>query len=107
MSMIEMVVEGIGMDPHNNPLVLLRDEERKTFVPIWIGAAEAMSIQMELDNKQPPRPMTHDLISNILRELGVRLVKVTVGSGASGALTNETNRDSFSGSSSTPFHSHA
>lgn len=78
MSMIEMVVEGIGMDPHNNPLVLLRDEERKTFVPIWIGPAEAMSIQMELDNKQPPRPMTHDLISNILRELGVRLIKVSV-----------------------------
>jgi bifunctional DNase/RNase len=78
MAMIEMTVEGIGIDPQNQPLVLLRDEDRKTFVPIWIGPAEAVSIQMELDNRQPPRPMTHDLLANILRELGVRLVKVTV-----------------------------
>ena len=48
------------------------------FVPIWIGPAEAVSIQMELDNRQPPRPMTHDLISSIFRELGVELIKVTV-----------------------------
>lgn len=78
MAMIEMVVEGIGIDPQNQPLVLLRDEERKTFVPIWIGPAEAVSIQMELDNRQSQRPMTHDLISNILQDLGVRLLKVTV-----------------------------
>ncbi len=78
MAMIEMTVEGIGIDPSNNPLVLLRDPERKIFVPIWIGPAEAVSIQMELDAKQPQRPMTHDLMANILRDLGVRLVKVTV-----------------------------
>jgi bifunctional DNase/RNase len=78
MAMIEMIVEGIGIDPSNNPLVLLRDKERKTFVPIWIGPAEAMSIQMELDNKQQPRPMTHDLIANIFHDMGIRLVKVTV-----------------------------
>lgn len=78
MTMIEMTVEGIGIDPSNNPLVLLRDAERKTFVPIWIGPAEAVSIQMELDEKQPQRPMTHDLIANILRDLGVTLIKVTV-----------------------------
>ncbi len=78
MTMIEMTVEGIGIDPSNNPLVLLRDAERKTFVPIWIGIAEASSIQMELDEKQPQRPMTHDLIANILRDLGVTLLKVTV-----------------------------
>ncbi len=78
MAMIEMVVEGIGIDPQNQPLVLLRDEERKTFVPIWIGPAEAVSIQMELDNRQSQRPMTHDLIANILNDLGVSLLKVTV-----------------------------
>lgn len=78
MAMIEMTVEGIGIDPSNNPLVLLRDTERKVFVPIWIGPAEAVSIQMELDAKQPQRPMTHDLIANILRDLGIKLVKVTV-----------------------------
>ncbi len=76
--MTKMTVEGIGIDQQNNPLVLLCDEEHRTFVPIWIGPAEAMAIQWELDSQQPPRPMTHDLISNILREMEVRLVKVTV-----------------------------
>ena len=78
MPMIEMTVEGIGIDPSNNPLVLLRDAERKVFVPIWIGPAEAVSIQMELDEKTPQRPMTHDLMTNVLRELGATLVRVTV-----------------------------
>jgi bifunctional DNase/RNase len=78
MAMIEMTVEGIGIDPSNNPLVLLRDQERKMFVPIWIGPAEAVSIQMELDSKTPQRPMTHDLITNILQELGAKLIRVTV-----------------------------
>jgi bifunctional DNase/RNase len=78
MAMIEMTVEGIGIDPSNNPLVLLRDADRTVFVPIWIGPAEAVSIQMELDAKQPQRPMTHDLIANILRDLNIKLVKVTV-----------------------------
>ncbi len=78
MTMIEMTVEGIGIDPHNNPLVLLRDTERKMFVPIWIGPAEAISIQWELDHRQPPRPMTHDLMTNVFREMGIRLLRVTV-----------------------------
>jgi bifunctional DNase/RNase len=78
MNMIEMTVEGIGIDPHNNPLVLLRDSERKIFVPIWIGPAEAVSIQMELDDRHPPRPMTHDLISNIFKEFGIQILKVTI-----------------------------
>jgi bifunctional DNase/RNase len=76
--MIKMTVEGIGIDPQNNTLVLLRDEEHKVFVPIYIGPAEAMSIQMELDNRQPPRPMTHDLMADIFQKTGVRLIKVTV-----------------------------
>lgn len=76
--MIEMVVEGIGIDPQNNPLVLLRDETRSTFVPIWIGLSEAVSIQMELDQRQSQRPMTHDLIAEIFQEVGIRLLKVTV-----------------------------
>ncbi len=80
MQMIEMMVEGIGIDPQSQPLVLLRDEERKTFVPIWIGPPEAVSIQMELDKKVPPRPMTHDLLTNILNDLGIRLEKVTINS---------------------------
>lgn len=76
--MIEMVVEGIGIDPQNNPLVLLRDETRSTFVPIWIGLSEAVSIQTEIDQRTSQRPMTHDLIFNIFQETGVRLLKVTI-----------------------------
>jgi bifunctional DNase/RNase len=76
--MIKMTVEGIGIDPQNNTLVLLRDEEHKVFVPIYIGPTEAMSIQMELDSRQPPRPMTHDLMADILRKMDVQLLKVTV-----------------------------
>lgn len=76
--MIEMMVEGIAIDQQNKTLVLLRDRDKTVYLPIWIGPAEAMSIQMELENKQPPRPMTHDLMSNILRELGVGLEHVTV-----------------------------
>ena len=76
--MIEMCVEGIAIDQQNKTLVLLRDLERTLYLPIWIGPAEAMSIQMELENRQPPRPMTHDLMSNILRELGVGVAHVTV-----------------------------
>ena len=78
MAMIEMVVEGIGIDPQNNPLVLLRDESRSTFVPIWIGLSEAVAIQMELDQRASQRPMTHDLMANILSEMNIKLVKVTV-----------------------------
>jgi len=78
MALIEMTVEGIGIDPSNNPLVLLRDAERKVFVPIWIGPAEAVSIQMELNAQAPQRPMTHDLMVSLLKQLDARLVRVTV-----------------------------
>lgn len=78
MALIEMTVEGIGIDPSNNPLVLLRDAERKVFVPIWIGPAEAVSIQMELNSQAPQRPMTHDLMVNLLKQLNAKLVRVTV-----------------------------
>lgn len=78
MALIEMTVEGIGIDPSNNPLVLLRDAERKVFVPIWIGPAEAVSIQMELNAQAPQRPMTHDLMVSLLKQLNARLVRVTV-----------------------------
>lgn len=81
--MIEMHVEGIGIDGHNNPLVLLRDGARTRFIPIWIGAAEAMGIQMGLDERVPPRPMTPELISNVMNALQMHLVQVTINDFAS------------------------
>ena len=81
--MIEMYVEGIGIDGHNNPLVLLRDGARTRFIPIWIGAAEAMGIQMGIDGRSPQRPMTPELITNIMSALQMRLVQVTINDFAS------------------------
>lgn len=78
MAMIEMQVEGIGIDAHNNPLVLLRDNARTRFIPIWIGPAEALAIQMGLDERAAQRPMTPDLISNVMQALHMHLVQVTV-----------------------------
>lgn len=76
--MIEMKVEGIGIDESKNTLVLLRDTDKRRYLPIWIGPAEAVSIAMELEHREPPRPMTHDLMTNILREMGVELRHIVV-----------------------------
>ena len=59
--MIQMELGGLGFDPKNmSPIVLLRDAEERTFLPIWIGMFEAAAIAMELQDFKPPRPMTHD-----------------------------------------------
>ncbi|HAR62933.1 MAG: bifunctional nuclease family protein [Candidatus Margulisiibacteriota bacterium] len=77
--MIEMELGGLGFDPRNmSPIVLLRDIEERNFLPIWIGMFEAAAIAMELQNFQPPRPMTHDLLSNIIANLGGHIDKVII-----------------------------
>ena len=76
--MVEMTVEGIGIDESKNTLVLLRDAHNRRFLPIWIGPAEAVSIAMELEHREPPRPMTHDLMANILKVIGVGIDHVVV-----------------------------
>jgi bifunctional DNase/RNase len=65
-------------DHAGNPVVLLSDPETGMELPIWIGEAEAFAIQRELEGVQLPRPMTHDLLRNILVELGVELVRVEI-----------------------------
>lgn len=77
--MIEMQVGGLGFDPRNlSPLVLLRDQEEMNFLPIWIGVFEAAAIAMELQNVKPPRPMTHDLLKNLIEKLGGSMQRVVV-----------------------------
>ena len=77
--MIQMVVGGLGFDPRNlSPLILLRDLEELNFLPIWIGIFEAASIAMELQGVKPPRPMTHDLIKDILDKFGVKISRVVI-----------------------------
>jgi uncharacterized protein len=75
----EMKVAGITVDPFTNtPIVILKDMEEKDVLPIWIGLLEASSIATALENVQTPRPMTHDLLKNVLDSLGAKVVKIEV-----------------------------
>ncbi|MER3500824.1 MAG: hypothetical protein IMHGJWDQ_001304 [Candidatus Fervidibacter sp.] len=65
-------------DQAGNPVVVLSDPETGMELPIWIGEVEAFAIQRELEGIRLPRPMTHDLMRNILQELGVELVRVEI-----------------------------
>ncbi len=77
--MIEMQLGGLGFDPKNmSPIVLLRDQEERNFLPIWIGMFEAAAIAMELQEFKPPRPMTHDLITKIIANLKASVQKVII-----------------------------
>ncbi|MFO8058893.1 MAG: bifunctional nuclease family protein [bacterium] len=76
---VEMKVAGIVLDPYSNvPIVVLKDLEDKQTVPIWIGLVEASAIAMELEQIKIQRPLTHDLIKNLLTELEVNVVKIEV-----------------------------
>jgi len=75
----EMKVAGITVDPFTNtPIVILKDLDEKDVLPIWIGLLEASSIATALENIQTPRPMTHDLLKNVLDSLGAKVVKIEV-----------------------------
>ena len=66
-----MTVRGLVMDPaSNSPVVILENSEGDAFLPIWIGVCEANSIALELEGVETPRPMTHDLIKNLLATAG-------------------------------------
>jgi hypothetical protein len=76
---LEMKVKGLALDPLSNmPMIILRDEEEKRSLPIWVGLFEANAIALELEKISTPRPMTHDLIKNILESLDARVQKIVV-----------------------------
>jgi len=76
---VEMKVRGLALDPLSNmPIIILRDEEDKRSLPIWVGMFEANAIALELEKIATPRPMTHDLIKNILESLEARVLKIVV-----------------------------
>ena len=76
---LEMKVKQLALDPLSNmPMIVLRDEEEKRSLPIWVGLAEANAIALELEKIPTARPMTHDLIRNILETVGARVSKVVV-----------------------------
>src|SRR4026209_2076762 len=77
--LIEMQIKGLMMDPVTGmPIVILRDAENQRVLPIWVGPVEANAIALQIENVAPPRPMTHDLLRNVLIELGATLKRVIV-----------------------------
>ena len=77
--MVEMRVDAILFDLTTNaPVVVLKDLEGKRILPIWIGPFEASAIEMELEDIKAPRPMTHDLLKNMLDNVGAKLTKIVV-----------------------------
>ena len=77
--LIPMSIKGLMLDPvSNSPIVVLKDEEEKFFLPIWVGIFEANAIALQLENVTTPRPMTHDLLRNMISELDARVIRVVI-----------------------------
>jgi hypothetical protein len=76
---VEMKIRGLMMDPVTNmPIVILKDVGGDAVLPIWVGVYEANAIALEIEKVTTPRPMTHDLIKNLLLGLDTRVHKVVV-----------------------------
>src|SRR5215467_1183106 len=76
---VEMTIRGLMMDPVTNmPIVILKDVGSDTVLPIWVGVYEANAIALEMEKVSTPRPMTHDLIKNVLVGLETNVHKVVV-----------------------------
>jgi len=76
---VEMKIRGLMMDPVTNmPIVILKDVGTDTVLPIWVGIYEANAIALEIEKVATPRPMTHDLIKNVLVGLDANVHKVVV-----------------------------
>jgi bifunctional DNase/RNase len=76
---IEMIVKGLMIDPITNmPIIILRDRQGQKVLPIWVGVFEANAIALQIENVQTPRPMTHDLLKNVLDDLQAEVERVVV-----------------------------
>jgi bifunctional DNase/RNase len=76
---VEMKIRGLMMDPVTNmPIVVLKDINGSTILPIWVGIYEANAIALEIEKVSTPRPMTHDIIKTLLLGLGTGIRKVVV-----------------------------
>ena len=77
--MVELSLVGVRVElPSNQPIVLLKETGGERYLPIWIGAVEATAIAFALQGIQTPRPMTHDLIRDILQETAVEVERITI-----------------------------
>jgi hypothetical protein len=76
---IEMTIKGLTIDPITNmPVVVLREQEGQRVLPIWVGVFEANAIALQIENVQTPRPMTHDLLKNVLDDLNAQVARIVV-----------------------------
>jgi bifunctional DNase/RNase len=77
--LIKMTLEGVRIEiPSNKPILLLKEENGNRYLPIWIGPYEASAIALELSNIKTPRPMTHDLIINIINNLKISIDNIEI-----------------------------
>jgi bifunctional DNase/RNase len=76
---IEVKIRALMMDPNSGtPIIILKDVNSETMLPIWVGAYEANAIALEIEKIAPQRPMTHDLLRNLIVEIGARVNRVVV-----------------------------
>jgi bifunctional DNase/RNase len=76
---IEMSIKGLMIDPITNmPIIILKDDEGQRVLPIWVGVFEANAIALQIENVQTPRPMTHDLLKNVIDDLHASVERVVV-----------------------------
>lgn len=77
--MVEVTLVGVRVElPSNQPIVLLKEVEGDRYLPIWIGAVEATAIAFALQGIETPRPMTHDLLRDILKETGIEVERILI-----------------------------
>jgi uncharacterized protein len=77
--LIEMTIKGLMVDPITNmPIVILKDTQGERVLPIWVGIFEANAIALQIENIATPRPMTHDLLRNVISDLDGQVDRVVV-----------------------------
>src|ERR1044071_5809927 len=77
--LIEMTIKGLTVDTiTNTPIVILKDKQGDRVLPIWVGVPEANAIALQIENVATPRPMTHDLLRNIIANLDGQVDRVVV-----------------------------
>ena len=77
--LIEMTIKGLMVDPITNmPIVILKDKDGERVLPIWVGIFEANAIALQIENIATPRPMTHDLLRNVISDLDGSVDRIVV-----------------------------
>ena len=78
-NLVKMSLEGVRIElPSQKPIILLKEEGGNRYLPIWIGPFEASAIALEMSHIRTPRPMTHDLIINIIRNLKIKIDNIEI-----------------------------